>query len=142
MHFYGWKKGLKTGMYYLRTRPAVNAIQFTVDASVIKEAKAAQKAAIAPSTPRPIVSPSPTSIAPQMAKLAVTENSMSPAPSPTPSHYEPLTPSRNSPSPPSDNEEITYEEAKRRQEERALAALQCSIDNKDGELLWTSRRAV
>lgn len=36
MHFYGWKKGLKTGMYYLRTRPAVNAIQFTVDAKMIK----------------------------------------------------------------------------------------------------------
>ena len=33
MHFYGWKKGLKTGMYYLRTRPAANAIQFTVDIS-------------------------------------------------------------------------------------------------------------
>jgi len=31
MHFYAWKKGLKTGMYYLRTRPAVNAIQYTVD---------------------------------------------------------------------------------------------------------------
>jgi ribonucleoside-diphosphate reductase alpha subunit len=30
MHFYGWKKGLKTGMYYLRTRPATNAIKFTV----------------------------------------------------------------------------------------------------------------
>lgn len=27
MHFYGWKKGLKTGMYYLRTRPAVDAIK-------------------------------------------------------------------------------------------------------------------
>ncbi|KAJ7751979.1 ribonucleotide reductase [Mycena metata] len=31
MHFYGWKKGLKTGMYYLRTHPAAQAIQFTVD---------------------------------------------------------------------------------------------------------------
>lgn len=31
MHFYGWKLGLKTGMYYLRTKPAANAIQFTVD---------------------------------------------------------------------------------------------------------------
>ncbi|XP_064636493.1 ribonucleoside-diphosphate reductase large subunit-like [Lineus longissimus] len=31
MHFYGWKKGLKTGMYYLRTKPAANAVQFTVD---------------------------------------------------------------------------------------------------------------
>lgn len=31
MHFYGWKKGLKTGMYYLRTQAASAAIQFTVD---------------------------------------------------------------------------------------------------------------
>lgn len=31
MHFYGWKKGLKTGMYYLRTLPAANAIQYTVE---------------------------------------------------------------------------------------------------------------
>ena len=31
MHFMGWKKGLKTGMYYLRTKPAANAIKFTVD---------------------------------------------------------------------------------------------------------------
>ena len=29
--FYGWEKGLKTGMYYLRTRPAVDPIKFTVD---------------------------------------------------------------------------------------------------------------
>ena len=30
MHFYSWKKGLKTGIYYLRTRPSSKAIQFTV----------------------------------------------------------------------------------------------------------------
>lgn len=30
MHFYGWKKGLKTGMYYLRTQPACDAIKVTV----------------------------------------------------------------------------------------------------------------
>ncbi len=30
MHFYAWKAGLKTGMYYLRTRAAVNAVKFTV----------------------------------------------------------------------------------------------------------------
>ncbi|MFO7674281.1 MAG: ribonucleoside-diphosphate reductase subunit alpha, partial [Lutibacter sp.] len=30
MHFYAWKSGLKTGMYYLRTKSAVNATQFTV----------------------------------------------------------------------------------------------------------------
>jgi len=31
LHFYTWEKGLKTGMYYLRTKPAADAIQFTVD---------------------------------------------------------------------------------------------------------------
>lgn len=31
MHFYGWSKGLKTGMYYLRTKPAADAKQFTVN---------------------------------------------------------------------------------------------------------------
>ena len=31
MHFYGWKAGLKTGMYYLRSRAAVNAVKFTVE---------------------------------------------------------------------------------------------------------------
>jgi len=30
-HFYAWKKGLKTGMYYLRTKAAADAIKFTVD---------------------------------------------------------------------------------------------------------------
>jgi len=37
MHFYGWKLGLKTGMYYLRTKPAAQAIQFTVDKTKIKQ---------------------------------------------------------------------------------------------------------
>jgi ribonucleoside-diphosphate reductase alpha chain len=31
MHFYAWKKGLKTGMYYLRTKSASQAVQFTVE---------------------------------------------------------------------------------------------------------------
>lgn len=31
MHFYSWKRGLKTGMYYLRTKSAVDAIKFTVE---------------------------------------------------------------------------------------------------------------
>jgi ribonucleoside-diphosphate reductase alpha chain len=37
MHFYGWKAGLKTGMYYLRTKAAADAIKFTVDTSAAKE---------------------------------------------------------------------------------------------------------
>lgn len=34
MHFYGWEKGLKTGMYYLRTKAATDAIKFTVDQAI------------------------------------------------------------------------------------------------------------
>jgi ribonucleoside-diphosphate reductase alpha chain/ribonucleoside-diphosphate reductase subunit M1 len=37
MHLYGWKKGLKTGMYYLRTRPRAKAQQVTVPVSPTKE---------------------------------------------------------------------------------------------------------
>lgn len=37
MHFYGWKAGLKTGSYYLRTKPAANPIQFTLDKSKLKK---------------------------------------------------------------------------------------------------------
>ena len=37
MHFYGWKAGLKTGMYYLRTKSATDAIKFTLDKSAMAE---------------------------------------------------------------------------------------------------------
>jgi len=37
MHFYGWKQGLKTGIYYLRTRAAADAIKFTVDKSRLEQ---------------------------------------------------------------------------------------------------------
>ncbi len=39
MHFYTWKKGLKTGMYYLGTKAATDAVKFTVDSTVIKQAQ-------------------------------------------------------------------------------------------------------
>ncbi|XP_078481130.1 ribonucleoside-diphosphate reductase large subunit [Ciona intestinalis] len=42
MHFFGWKSGLKTGMYYLRTKPAAQAIQFTVDKNKLKDVKSEQ----------------------------------------------------------------------------------------------------
>ena len=60
MHFYGWKKGLKTGMYYLRTKAATDAIKFTVDKAVTEEPAAIsaaeleeQQAAIACSLDNP-----------------------------------------------------------------------------------------
>ena len=43
MHFYAWKAGLKTGLYYLRTRSAVNAVKFTVDQNSINESKSAEE---------------------------------------------------------------------------------------------------
>merc|ERR1719433_1957979 len=43
MHFYGWECGLKTGMYYLRTKPAAQAIQFTVDKAKVKDTMSAKK---------------------------------------------------------------------------------------------------
>jgi len=46
MHFHGWQSGLKTGMYYLRTKAAVDAIKFTVDVDKLK--KAASTPASAP----------------------------------------------------------------------------------------------
>ena len=46
MHFYAWKKGLKTGMYYLRTKAATDAIKFTVDKKY-KEQPQGEQAAVA-----------------------------------------------------------------------------------------------
>jgi len=58
MHFYAWKSGLKTGMYYLRTKSAVDAIKFTIDNkakekqdSVVAPAPAATQTAMATTTP-------------------------------------------------------------------------------------------
>ena len=44
LHFYTWKKGLKTGMYYLRTRAAADAIKFTVDQQQLKATQDQRKA--------------------------------------------------------------------------------------------------
>ena len=52
MHFYGWKSGLKTGMYYLRTKSAVDAIKFTLDNKTkakVPEMEPAEKVAAASS---------------------------------------------------------------------------------------------
>jgi ribonucleoside-diphosphate reductase alpha chain len=43
MHFYAWKQGLKTGIYYLRTRAPVMAQKFTVDPELQKEAEKSEQ---------------------------------------------------------------------------------------------------
>ena len=45
MHFYGWKAGLKTGMYYLRTKAAADAIKFTIEAEAKTEVPVAKEGA-------------------------------------------------------------------------------------------------
>ncbi|KAL3621838.1 ribonucleotide-diphosphate reductase subunit rnr1 [Castilleja foliolosa] len=37
LHFHAWSRGLKTGMYYLRSRAAADAIKFTVDTTMLKD---------------------------------------------------------------------------------------------------------
>ena len=45
LHFHTWKRGLKTGMYYLRNTPAVEAVQFTVDKTKVGNAVSEKTAA-------------------------------------------------------------------------------------------------
>ena len=52
MHFYAWDKGLKTGMYYLRSRPAVDPIKFTLDAEYAKKRKDEQVAELISKQPQ------------------------------------------------------------------------------------------
>merc|ERR1711988_513403 len=48
MHFHGWQLGLKTGIYYLRTKAAVDAIKFTVEVDKVRKASAVQNTAAQP----------------------------------------------------------------------------------------------
>lgn len=43
MHFHGWQLGLKTGMYYLRTKAAADAIKFTVEVNATKNSAASEQ---------------------------------------------------------------------------------------------------
>ncbi|WP_298507298.1 ribonucleoside-diphosphate reductase subunit alpha [uncultured Kordia sp.] len=63
MHFYAWKSGLKTGMYYLRTKSAVDAIKFTVKKEV-KKAPVAVEAAAAISVETVGTKPAPVAVEP------------------------------------------------------------------------------
>jgi ribonucleoside-diphosphate reductase alpha chain len=47
MHFYAWSKGLKTGMYYLRSKSAADAIKFTLDQTMLKQEMSAEAIAVA-----------------------------------------------------------------------------------------------
>merc|ERR1712161_155603 len=68
MHFHGWQLGLKTGMYYLRTKAAVDAVKFTVD---VDKMRAPQTAPAASGYPKESAAPSAESAA--IARLKAAE---------------------------------------------------------------------
>ncbi|KAI6044757.1 ribonucleotide reductase [Pisolithus marmoratus] len=134
MHFYGWKKGLKTGMYYLRTRPAAQAIQFTIDQSILKTAKTQDadnrsRTAAASSTPAPV---RPSALAPVQPPAAAPSSSENSALSSS-SSTVPSASSSNG------NGEVDpeYAAALQRQKDRELAEakLMCSLENKEACLM-------
>ena len=74
MHFYAWKSGLKTGMYYLRTKSAVDAIKFTLDNSKKQEVPVKDEVAMAVATApgaANAIEVQPTPVAPQQQESDV-----------------------------------------------------------------------
>lgn len=64
MHFYGWKKGLKTGMYYLRSQAATQAVQFTVEKQgAVQHIPGATATVVAAQLPAEAVSSTATDLA-------------------------------------------------------------------------------
>ncbi|KIJ64417.1 hypothetical protein HYDPIDRAFT_132257 [Hydnomerulius pinastri MD-312] len=138
MHFYGWKKGLKTGMYYLRTRPAAQAVQFTIDQSTLKAAKAqetANKGRNVTSIPTPSASPSPVRSSAR-APAPTPSASSSPSENATPSSSSSAAASSSTAAETSDIDP-EYAAALQRQKDRELeeAKLMCSIENKEACLM-------
>ncbi|TPX09987.1 uncharacterized protein E0L32_008834 [Thyridium curvatum] len=104
MHFTGWKLGLKTGMYYLRTQAAAQPIQFTVDQEALRvqDSSVAKERGIkkrAPPSGSYMSSPSAVP-RPMYAKKESSENTASavsngiPTPSTTPPPAQAVAPSR------------------------------------------------
>ncbi|KNZ57785.1 ribonucleoside-diphosphate reductase, alpha subunit [Puccinia sorghi] len=139
MHFYAWKKGLKTGMYYLRTRAAANAIQFTVDKRLQDEAKAANKAATLVGASAGLVGSSGSAKSLKPLNDISNTKPVAPAsvlndgpPGSTASRPGgPLSPTGLASAKSSEEAPMSFEEAKRRAEERELeqAKLMCSLEN-------------
>jgi ribonucleoside-diphosphate reductase alpha chain len=69
MHFYAWEKGLKTGMYYLRTKAATDAIKFTVQKQTKSEVEPVLSSKQTESITSKELAPVPASVAAPKAKL-------------------------------------------------------------------------
>lgn len=75
MHFHSWKSGLKTGMYYLRTKAATDAIKFTVDKAKLSEPTKAAPAQAEKAAP-PVASKTPTATLVEDEVETVAENDL------------------------------------------------------------------
>jgi ribonucleoside-diphosphate reductase alpha subunit len=131
MHFYAWKKGLKTGMYYLRSKAAADAIKFTVDTGVLQE----NNSRIANSDEKDL---STASGKPQNPKadasllLGDRIKAKTMAAIATPDVAVAATTAAAAAAPVDDDEEPkTNIEAWRKRREQQRAAMECSLDNKE-----------
>ncbi|WP_298314039.1 ribonucleoside-diphosphate reductase subunit alpha [uncultured Aquimarina sp.] len=77
MHFYAWKSGLKTGMYYLRTKSAVDAIKFTLKTEK-KEQPQAEQVAVAAAQVMEAQSATKTQPEPEAVQVAVEGTALTP----------------------------------------------------------------
>ncbi len=101
LHFHAWRKGLKTGMYYLRTRAAADAIKFTVDQQSLQKNRVSSSSG---ATAVPSSASSPAAAAPSSKPSAAAAADLA------------------------DMEE----------RERQMAAMVCSLENKDACLMCGS----
>jgi ribonucleoside-diphosphate reductase alpha chain len=70
MHFYAWKKGLKTGMYYLRSTAAADAIKFTLDKNAMQQPAESEVVPEMPSIQIPVVAEAQQTIAYAQSSLS------------------------------------------------------------------------
>merc|ERR1719217_1430817 len=112
MHFYAWKKGLKTGMYYLRSKAAVDAIKFTVDQQMLRAENEAKKTPMKARTP--MKSPLKAAATPQKAAPITIQFGAAPG------------------APQQEKEEEKDIEAWRKEREKQREAMVCSLENGEG----------
>ncbi|PNW74518.1 hypothetical protein CHLRE_12g492950v5 [Chlamydomonas reinhardtii] len=132
LHFYAWRKGLKTGMYYLRTKAAADAIKFTVDQQALSKKKTTQGTSAATAATPQMKMPS------MSGNLGLTPNITAAAAS--------LPSTSNTPAVSNGGAAAGGDTAAARraaqlaqlEREQQLAAMVCSLENKDACLMCGS----
>ena len=117
MHFYAWRKGLKTGMYYLRTKSAADAVKVTLDPATAQQ-----------TAPQPVSAPA----------AAAASRAVSPSPAPLPPAAAAAAAFAAAPALPADPEDAAAAAAWRAEREKQREMLECSLSNKDACLCCSS----